>query len=48
MHSATTLEGLVLFRTVGSCAQTWVAIETHSRTSGAMYHAFQEACSAGH
>ena len=32
MHSATSLQGLGLVRTVGPCAQTRVAIETHSRT----------------
>ena len=34
MHSATSLQGVGLVRTVGPCAQTRVAIETHSWTSG--------------
>ena len=33
MHSATSLQGSGLVRTVGPCAQTRVAIEMHSRTS---------------
>ena len=32
MHSATSLQGSGLVRTVGPCAQTRVAIETHSQT----------------
>ena len=35
MHSATSLEGSRLVRTVGMCVQTRVAIETHSQTRDA-------------
>ena len=47
MHSATSLQGPGLVRTVGLCAQTRVAIETYFWTSGAKRCAFREACWAG-
>ena len=43
MHFATSLQGSGLVRTVGPCAQTRVAIEMHSRMSGAKRRTFQEA-----
>ena len=42
------LEGPRLVRFTVLCAQTRLAIETHSWTNGLKHHALREACSTGH
>ena len=46
MHSSTSSEGSQLVRIVVPCAQTRVAIETHSRVKGTKCRAFREASKA--
>ena len=48
MRFSTSSEDSRLVRIVVPCAQTRVAIETHSRANSAKRRAFQEACPAGH